>query len=125
VAKKILFVDDEPDLLKVATFRLKKAGYEVVQAVDGQEALDILAGGSPPDLILLDLRLPVVSGYEVCIKVKGDEKTKNIPVILFTASTQDIARKAKEWGAEDYLLKPFEPEVLLEKVKRLLDKQGS
>lgn len=125
MAKKILFVDDEPDLLKVATFRLKKAGYEVVQAVDGQEALDILAGGSPPDLILLDLRLPVVSGYEVCIKVKGDEKTKNIPVILFTASTQDIARKAKEWGAEDYLLKPFEPEVLLEKVKRLLDKQGS
>jgi CheY-like chemotaxis protein len=120
MAKKILFVDDEPDLLTVATFRLKKSGYEVSTAVNGQEALDFVAQ-NPPDLILLDLRLPLVSGYEVCQRIKADEKLKKIPVILFTASaTRDLSEKAKELGADDYLIKPFEAEVLLEKVKKFL-----
>lgn len=117
MAKRILFVDDEPDLVKVTTFRLKKAGYEVIAAINGEEALAV-AGKDNPDVILLDLRLPLISGYEVCRRIKSDEKLKHIPVILFTASTQDIVAKAKELGAEDYLLKPFEPEALLEKIKK-------
>ncbi len=119
MAKKILIVDDEPDVLKVAAFRLKKAGYDVLTAVNGQEALG-LAKKDAPELMLLDLRLPVVSGYDVCKLIKCDEKLKNIRVILFTASTERMAEKAKEIGADGYLTKPFDSGKLLEKVKAFI-----
>jgi len=117
--KKILFVDDEPDVLLVGAFRLKKAGYEVLTAVNGQDALD-LAQKTMPDLMLLDLRLPILTGLEVCKKIKSDEKLKQIPIILFTASVEDMDSKTREAGANDYLIKPFDPEQLLEKVKKFL-----
>ena len=120
MAKKILAVDDEPDILKVVIFRLKKIGYEVITAIDGKEALD-LAERERPDLILLDLRLPIINGYEVCQKIKADEKLKKIPVILLTASTSsEFAEKMKEYQADDYLVKPFEPEELLTKIKKFI-----
>ena len=119
MAKKILFVDDEPDVMRVALFRLKKAGYEVATAVNGQEALDLVQQ-IIPDLLLIDIRIPIFTGLEVCKKVKSDEKLKHIPVILFTASVQDMDIKVKEVGADGYLLKPFNPEQLLEKVKNFL-----
>jgi CheY-like chemotaxis protein len=119
MSKKILFVDDEPDVLRVAAFRLKKAGYEVLIGTNGQEALDLTAQAIP-DLILLDLRLPLISGTEVCKKIKADEKLKHIPVILFTASVDDLTDRVKESGAQDYLTKPFEPEQLFEKVKKFI-----
>jgi CheY-like chemotaxis protein len=119
MAKKILFVDDEPDVMRVALFRLKKAGYEVTTAVNGQEALDLVQQ-IIPDLLLIDIRIPIFTGLEVCKKVKSDEKLKHIPVILFTASVQDMDTKVKEVGADGYLLKPFNPEQLLEKVKNFL-----
>ena len=120
MAKKILVVDDEPDILKIVTFRLKKEGYEVLTAVNGQKALD-LVNSQRPDLILLDLRLPVVDGYEVCKRVKTDEGLRQIPVILITASSAGkIAEKTKEFRADDYLIKPFEPEELLDKVKKFI-----
>lgn len=120
MGKKILVIDDEPDLLKIATFRLKRSGYDILTAVDGREAVDILKNETP-DLILLDLRLPAIDGYEICRRVKSDERTKNIPVILFTASaTASVADRIKETGANDCLIKPFEPETLLEKVKKLI-----
>jgi len=119
MGKKILIVDDEPDLLRVATFRLKKFGYEVLTARDGQEALDLLQKDTP-DLIFLDLKLPVMSGYEVCRQIKSDNNLKNTPVVLFTASSDRIAEKAKEIGADDYMTKPFGPEDLLEKIKKFL-----
>jgi len=121
MAKRILFVDDEPDVLRVALFRLKKAGYEVTTATNGLEALE-LAQELVPDLMLLDLRIPIITGLEVCLKVKSDEKLKHIPVILFTASVQNMDTKVKEVGADDYLIKPFNPEQLLEKVKKFLSK---
>ncbi len=118
--KKILVVDDEPDILKVISFRLKKAGYEILTARDGKAALDLIAVNKP-DLILLDLRMPVMSGEEVCATLKTSVELKTLPVILLTASSGGkIADKAKELKADDYMIKPFEAEVLLEKVRKLI-----
>lgn len=120
MGKKILVVDDEPDILKVVTYRLKKSGYEVLEAVDGQKALGLIEK-EMPDLILLDLRLPVIDGYEVCERVKADERFKNIPVIILTASvTSDMQEKIKQIKADDYAVKPFDSEVLLAKVRRFI-----
>ena len=120
MAKKILVVDDEPDLLRVATFRLKKAGYEVFFAVDGQQALDSTKEYKP-DLILLDLLLPDISGEEVCKRIKADVELERIPVIIFTAITDKIDEKSKSCGADDYLIKPFAIEELLGKIKRFTE----
>ncbi len=121
MAKKILAVDDEPDILKVVTFRLRKAGYEIITAEDGQKALDLIKA-QKPGLVLLDLRLPIIDGSEVCKQVKADDELKSIPIILLTAtsSMNKIADKAKELKADDYLTKPFDPEELLKKVKKFI-----
>ncbi len=120
MAGKILVVDDEPDILKMVTFRLKKEGYEVITAMDGQEALD-LANRERPDLVLLDLRLPVMDGYEVCKALKADENLKQIPVVFLTASVaSSIVEKVKAFKAEGYLIKPFDPVKLLETVKKFI-----
>ena len=119
MAKKILVVDDEEDLLKLTAFRLKKSGYEVLTAVNGQEALDLIQNDRP-DLILLDLRIPLISGYDVCKRVRADDKLKDTPIILFTASAEGITDKVNEVGANDYLTKPFYQEGLLGKVKKLI-----
>ena len=120
MAKKILVVDDEPDMLKIVTFRLKKLGHEILTAVDGQEALDMIKD-KRPDLVLLDLLLPIIDGYQVCKQVKNDETLKHIPIIFFTASgASNVAEKAKEMGADDFLVKPFDTEHLLQKVKSFI-----
>ena len=118
--KKILIVDDEPDILKVVTFRVKKLEYEVVTATNGQEALDLIQK-EEPDLILLDIELPVMNGYEVCQRVKTNEKLKHIPIIFLTASSASkIAEKVKEFNADDYLIKPFDSKELLKKIKNFI-----
>lgn len=119
MAKRILVVDDEPDLLTMMGLRLEAAGFDVLKAASGEEAMDILHKISP-DLILLDLLLPKMQGREVCKKLKADNKFKRIPIIVFTASMTHISDKTEEMGADDYLLKPFEPEDLLFKIKRLI-----
>jgi CheY-like chemotaxis protein len=121
VPKKILVVDDESDVLKVVVARLKALGCEVVTALDGEKALDITRK-EKLDLILLDLRLPSISGYEVCEAIKKDDALKAIPIILLTASAgaADLER-TKMCEAEDYLIKPFEAEELLAKVKKFLE----
>lgn len=125
MAKRLLFVDDEPDILKVIKFRFEKLGYEVLTAVNGQEALD-RTQKEMPDLILLDLRLPVINGYDVCKRIKSDEKLKHIPVIIFTASVgKNMEEKTRELGADGYVTKPFEPEVLMEKIKKLLKEEAN
>ncbi|MDP2922866.1 MAG: response regulator [Candidatus Omnitrophota bacterium] len=119
IPKKILVVEDEQDVLRLTAYRLKKSGYEVLTAIDGQKALNLLQENIP-DLIILDLLLPAIHGYEVCKRIKSDTKLKNIPVILFTASVLDVERKVKELGVDDFIMKPFELEILLEKVKKLI-----
>ena len=121
MAKTILVVDDEPDVLDLAAFRLKSAGYEIIQAVDAEEAYAILQKDIP-DLILLDLVLPKMQGDELCKILKSDDRYKDIPIILFTASTirPDLPEDVERMCADDCILKPFEPEKLLEKIKKLI-----
>ena len=110
MAKKILIVDDELDMLAVTKARIESAGYEVLTAESGEKALDWLAKDTP-DLILLDLLLPKMQGQEVCKRIKCDDSLKRIPVVLFTASSSDVVKIAKESGADDYIMKPFEPDT--------------
>ena len=120
--KRILVVDDEEDILSVLKFRLEANNYEVLSATDGQEGLN-KARSERPDLIILDLMLPKLDGYKVCRMLKFDEGYKNIPIIMFTARDQKKDEElGKEMGADAYITKPFESEVLLEKIKELLGK---
>ena len=117
MGKKILIVDDEPDLMRIACYRLEKSGFDVLTAVDGKGALEAAAKGRP-DLVLLDLKLPILDGLSVCLLLKKDDELKNIPVIIFTASANDIADKVTACGAQDYILKPFSVEELMEKIRK-------
>ena len=120
MSKKILLVDDEKDIVKVVSLRLKAAGYEIVTAFDGEDALN-KARSVEPDLIILDLMLPKIDGYKVCGLLKNDVRYSKIPIIMFTARAQaDDVTLGKELGANDYLTKPFDAMVLLEKIKNLL-----
>jgi DNA-binding response OmpR family regulator len=121
MAKKILIVDDEPHILMMVSSRLKAGGYEVITASDGKSGL-ALARAENPDLVLLDIMMPGVDGYEVCSELKHDERFQKIPVILFTAkaSEEDERIGIEDCGADAYLKKPFDPNSLLEKVAELL-----
>lgn len=119
---KILLVDDEEDLVQLMLVRLEAAGYEVAAAYDGQQALDRVRK-SRPDLIILDLMLPRVDGYKVCRLLKFDERTRRIPILIFTARAREEDLKlALECGADAYQTKPFEVHLLLGKLKELLDR---
>jgi len=120
MGKMILIVDDEPDVLTTVSFRLKKSGYAVTAVDSGEAALEFLQTNRP-DLLLLDLRMPGIDGYEICRRVKAHESWKNIPVFLFSASTsmtQD--EKFRSLSAEDYVVKPFEADELLRKIKNII-----
>ena len=121
MTKKILVIDDEPDLMAVVTLRLKHSGYEIIPAVDAEEGL-LQIRKDLPDLILLDLFLPKMQGGELCKRLKADEKYKNIPIIVFTASLgrPTLSESVKEMGADDCITKPFEAQILLGKVKKLI-----
>ncbi len=118
--KRILLVEDEPDVLEITAFRLQQAGYEIITAIDGEKALE-LAEKEMPDLVLLDLSLPGIDGHEVCRKLKADERLKRIPVVIFTASTDAVKGKLKQIGADDYLIKPCEPEELRATMRKHLE----
>lgn len=97
---------------------LEKSGYEVAHALTAEHAF-VLLQKDPPDLVLLDLLLPGMQGEDLCKKIKSDDRLKNIPVILFTAISDNIQRIAREVGAQDYVKKPFDIAELLAKVKKL------
>lgn len=121
--KRIMLVDDEKNLVEAITYRLEANGYEVIPAYDGQEALD-KAKKEKPDLIILDLMLPKMDGYKVCGMLKFNEKYKHIPIIMFTARAQETDMKmGVEVGADAYITKPFEPQVLLDKIKELIERE--
>lgn len=120
MSKKILVVDDEPDILKVVVFRLKSLGYEIFSAVDGKQALELIKA-EKPDLVLLDYRLPFMDGLEVTKSVKNDESLKHTVIILLTASGGEyIEDMVKYAGVDDYLKKPFDSQELLDKIKKYL-----
>jgi len=118
--KKILLVDDEIQLMSMVQMRLEANGYEVITANDGQEGLE-KAQSENPDLVMLDVMMPKMDGYKVCGLLKKDARFNKIPVILFTARAQQSDRDVGgEVGADAYITKPFEPAVLIEKIKELL-----
>ena len=104
---KILLVDDEPSIAKVVGKRLELAGYEVVVASDGQDGLQ-KAQTQAPDLVILDIMLPKLNGYEVCTMLKGDKRYQQIPIVMFSARGQDQdVETSKSCGADGYVMKPF------------------
>ena len=116
--KKILIVDDEIDILKVIKYRLIKQGYEVFSAVNGRDGLDQVKL-IKPDLILMDLSMPLLNGNEACKLLKADPVLARIPIIIMTASAKGVQdENVRLIGADDSILKPFEPQVLLEKIKK-------
>ncbi len=121
---KILIAEDEPDIRDLIAFTLRFAGYEVVTAVNGKDAVE-LAPKEMPDLILMDVRMPIMTGYDACKLFKADPALKHIPVVFLSAKGQESEIQAGlESGAEEYLLKPFGPSELTESIRRILSKQG-
>jgi len=116
----VLVADDDPDIRSLVTLRLERSGYEVVAAGDGEQAL-AAALERTPDLALLDVMMPKLDGYEVTERLRQEEATRHLPVILLTARVQetDIARGV-EAGADDYVKKPFSTSELRDRVQAVL-----
>jgi len=118
---KILIAEDERDLLEMVRFRLEAYGFQVASAYDGEEAIEAVHA-SKPDLIILDLMLPKKDGYEVCSTLKQDERYQDIPIIIFSAKSQQRDKDlAMQLGASAYVTKPFEPQKLLAQINELLE----
>ena len=116
-------VDDEDDLLELVRYNLAKEGFEVVCVSSGEEALKA-ARKDPPDLIVLDLMLPAVDGLEVCRRLKADARTRDVPIVMLTAKSEEVDMIAGlDRGADDYIGKPFSPRVLTARIKALLRRQ--
>ena len=122
MTRRIVLAEDEPQIARLIEFKLKKEGYDVTWRENGEEALKAIKEDKP-DLILLDIMMPVMGGYEVLRRLKEDENLKSVPVIMLTARAQekDVV-KGIDMGAEDYITKPFHPAELLARVKRILGK---
>jgi CheY-like chemotaxis protein len=118
--RKILIADDEPYILNILDFSLGAEGYAVLQAVDGESALR-LAREHHPDLMILDVMMPGIDGYEACRRLKEDPETRNIPVVLLTArNSREDRRRGEESHADGYMTKPFSPQRLLDLVQEHL-----
>ena len=121
---KILIAEDERDIRDLVAFTLRFAGYEVFAAANGEEAVE-MAPKVSPDLILMDVRMPRMTGYEACKVMKANPDLKDIPVVFLTARGQETEiQQGLDAGAEEYLLKPFAPDQLTDRVKVILAKFG-
>ena len=121
---RILIAEDESDIRELVAFTLRFAGHEVTATANGEEAVQ-QAGQVVPDLILMDVRMPKMTGYEACRLMKQDPILKDIPVIFLSAKGQDSEiQTGMEVGAEDYMLKPFAPMQLTDRIKAILAKFG-
>jgi two-component system phosphate regulon response regulator PhoB len=123
--EKILVVEDEEDLLELLRFNLSREGYQVTGVTTGEEALDVVQK-QILQLILLDLLLPGIDGLEVAKRIKGDQKTKDVPIVMLTAKGEesDIVT-GLELGADDYIAKPFSPRVLVARLRAVLRRRGN
>ena len=122
---RILVVDDEIYIVHILDFSLGMEGYEVLTALDGEQALE-KARAEKPDLIVLDIMMPKLDGYETCKLLKADAATREIPVILLSAKGRNVDQKIGfEVGADDYITKPFSPRKLVERINSLLGQANS
>ena len=118
--KKILIVDDEPNIVLSVEFIMTRSGYDVVTAADGEEVMGILLEESP-DLIILDVMMPRKNGFEVCADIRGDQRFESLPILMLSAKGRDTeVRKGISMGADAYITKPFSTHELVEKVNELL-----
>ena len=118
--ERILIVEDDKNISKLVKFNLEKANYDCAIAVSGEKALEAL-DARPADLIILDIMLPGMDGYEICRTIKAKEKLKNIQIIMLTAKGEEVDRiVGLELGADDYIVKPFSPRELVLRVKAIL-----
>lgn len=116
----ILIIEDDKNISKLVKYNLEKSGYDCAIADDGEEALGILDKGKA-DLIILDIMLPKMDGFEVCRLIKQNQKLKNIPIIMLTAKGEEVDRiVGLELGADDYVVKPFSPRELILRIKAIL-----
>jgi DNA-binding response OmpR family regulator len=116
----VLVADDDPDVRDVVVFKLEQSGYEVLAAEDGGVALE-LARSVMPDLLVLDVMMPRMTGLDVCRELRARESTASIPIILLTARAQEgDVERGFAWGADDYLTKPFSPRELASRVRAVL-----
>jgi CheY-like chemotaxis protein len=121
---KILIAEDERDIRDLVAFTLRFAGYEVFAAANGEEAVE-MAPNVNPDLILMDVRMPRMTGYEACKIMKLNPELKDIPIVFLSAKGQEAEiQQGLDAGAEEYLLKPFAPDQLTSHVKTILAKFG-
>jgi len=116
---KIMVVDDEVDILTFVKTILEFEGYAVLTTTNGEEALS-MASTSVPDLIILDVKLPGIDGYEVCRRLKKESDTRAIPILMFSASFHDVEKEALEAGADDFIKKLFTIDSFLSKVRQYL-----
>ncbi len=122
MAKKILVAEDERDIRDLIAFTLQFAGYEVLTANNGEEAYQI-ALKEVPDLILSDVRMPKMTGYEMCRLIKAEARTAHVPVVFLSAKGQETeVQSGLDAGASEYLLKPFAPDQLMAKVAEILSR---
>lgn len=120
MAKKILIIEDEADQVMMLQERLEASGYKMMSAMDGETGLK-KAIEEKPDLILLDVIMPVINGYDVCKRLKANIKTKSIPIVILTASgEEELENKCLDAGAEYCLFKPYDSQFLLKKIKDIL-----
>ncbi len=119
--KKILIADDEPYILRSLSFVLKKEGFDVEIACNGEEALEKTQQFNPK-ILFLDVMMPIKDGYKVCKKLKSNPETKDIYIIMLTAKGQIIDReKGLTIGADEYITKPFAPREIVDKVKKIME----
>jgi two-component system alkaline phosphatase synthesis response regulator PhoP len=122
MSKKILVVDDEPDILHTVGQMLEMSGYEVIRAKDGSECIDKMNEfETDPDLIILDIMMPNVSGWDVAAKIKENPKWKNIPIVFLTAKGDTMSVGMGGLAAVDYIVKPFDIKDLVVRVKKILN----
>ncbi|MBN1788786.1 MAG: response regulator [Sedimentisphaerales bacterium] len=120
---KVLIVDDEPDILRIVSFTLKKWGYEVATAVNGKEGLDVLEDNPDIGLILLDVGMPVMNGQQMLDKLRMHPEWKDIPVIMLTAHSDGSSiKEALSHDVHEYITKPFEPTDLREKIDSVMNR---
>ena len=125
MTKKILIADDEPSIVAAVEFLLQRGGYEVHVARNGEEALELVESNNP-DLVLLDVMMPLKSGYEVCTRIRERDDWRNIKVIMLSAKGRDAeVTRGLSLGADIYITKPFSTRDLMAKIKSLLEPQAA
>jgi two-component system, OmpR family, phosphate regulon response regulator PhoB len=123
--ERVLIVDDDPDIVRLVSYNLTQAGFDVATASTGRQALETVQN-RPPDLIILDLMLPDVDGIEVCRNLRSQDVSIQIPIIMLTARSEEIDRVIGfQLGADDYVMKPFSPRELVLRVKSILKRTRS